>query len=148
MVAVMQKETDNNGGINEPRKLGMPSHTMPTLGDILKNKTSDADAPIQDPGKKEFVSQMVEKISRSADEDFSSEVPSFNLGRQILAQQRKIATFKRKSPSSPILPNKPLPVTLNIMPIQPISQAPASPQQKIIAEIIAREIQTLTAIGR
>jgi hypothetical protein len=121
---------------------------MPTFGDILKNKTSDANAPIQDPGKKEFVSQMVEKISRSADEDFSSEVPSFNLGRQILAQQRKIAAFKRKSPSSPILPNKPLPVTLNIMPIQPISQAPASPQQRIIAEIIAREIQTLTAIGR
>jgi len=114
---------------------------MPTFGDIMKNTNK----PTQDTDKKEFVSQIVEKISRANEEDFSTEVPSFNLGRQILAQHRKIAALKRKSPlpSNSASKTQP-PVSAKVVPIQSIPQAPASPQQKIIAEIIAREILTLT----
>jgi hypothetical protein len=119
-------------------------HDMPTFGDIMKDVNES-----QDTLKKEFVSQMVEKISRQNNEDFSTEVPSFNLGQNILAQQRKIAAFKRKSPLSPNVPQETRqPESLIPVPIQSIPQVPASPQQKIIAEIVAREIEALTAAKR
>ncbi|PKL47531.1 MAG: hypothetical protein CVV39_05550 [Planctomycetes bacterium HGW-Planctomycetes-1] len=129
-----------NDKANDDRTPKTAPHGMPAFGDIMKN----TDAP-----KQEFVSQMVEKISRQDNEDFSTEVPTFNLGQNILAQQRKIAAFKRKSPLSPNVseetrqPESKIPV-----PIQSIPQPPASPQQKIIAEIVAREIEALTAAKR
>ncbi|MFA5292266.1 MAG: hypothetical protein WC496_04440 [Phycisphaerae bacterium] len=115
---------------------------MPTFEEMMKSTNKPT---IQDTDKKEFVSQIVEKISRANDEDFSTEVPSFDLGQQILAQHRKIAALKRKSPlpSNPASKTQPA-VSTKVVPIQSISHAPASPQQKIIAEIIAREILTLT----
>ena len=117
---------------------------MPTFGDIMKNINKSQDTP-----KKEFVSQMVEKISRQDNEDFSTEVPSFDLGQQILSQQRKIAAFKRKSPLASNLSDETRqPVSANPVPIQSIPPVPASPQHKIIAEIVAREIQALTAVKR
>jgi len=119
-------------------------HNMPTFEEMMKDINKSQDTP-----KKEFVSQMVEKISRQDNEDFSTEVPSFNLGQQILAQQRKIAAFKRKSPlASNISDETRQPVSANPVSIQSIPQAPASPQQKIIAEIVAREIQVLNAVKR
>jgi hypothetical protein len=136
----MQNDKENDSKIapkTTPRN-------MPTFGDIMKNINKP-----QDTLKTEFVSQMVEKISRQDNEDFSSEVPSFNLGQHILAQQRKIAAFKRKSPTASNLPEETRqPVSANPVPIQSIPQTPASPQQKIIAEIVAREIQVMTAVKR
>jgi hypothetical protein len=112
----------------------------------MRNKKPVASIPAQDSGEKEFVSQIVEKISRGDGQDFSTEVPSFNLGQQILSQQRKIAALKRKSPtSSDDVSNTQQSLSIKIPPIQSIPQAPASPQQQIIAEIIAREIQVLTS---
>jgi hypothetical protein len=88
---------------------------------------------------------MVEKISHPQQQDRSGEMPSFNLGQQILAQQRKIAALKRKSPGQEIKPQpvqikSPLGDGLRQMP-----QAPASPQQRIIADIVAKEIMLLTS---
>ena len=118
---------------------------MPAFEDILKNKASQSHPPVQSAGEKEFVRQMVEKISHPQQQDRSSEIPSLDLGGQILAQQRKIATLKRKSPGQENNISqtskqeiKPQPVQIQSMP-----PAPASPQQKIIAEIVAKEILAL-----
>ncbi len=120
--------------------------------------------------KGEFISDLVGKISKGKDEDYTEGMPTFDLGAQILAQHRKIAAMKRKSPGSPAsaapapapapapiaekiqtLPaaNKPIKfVPVKIIPFQPIVEQPMSPQQKIIADIIAREISILTASVR
>ncbi len=134
----MESENEDNGII--------PRHSMPTLGEIMRNKIPAAYTPIQDSTEKEFVSQIVEKISRGDGQDFSQEVPSFNLGQQILSQQRKIAGLKRKSPSSSDADNTQPSPSIKLPSIQSISQPPASPQQQIISEIIAREIKNLTSV--
>jgi hypothetical protein len=134
----MESENEDNGTI--------PRRSMPTLGEIMRNKKSAAYTPIQDSGEKEFVSKIVEKISRGDGQDFSEEVPSFNLGQQILSQQRKIAGLKRKSPSSNDAGNTQPSPSIKLPSIQSISQPPASPQQQIISEIIAREIKNLTSV--
>jgi hypothetical protein len=140
-MAVMQNDNNNNGRVTR-----IKVSAMPTFGEIMRNKKPVASIPAQDTGEKEFVSQIVEKISRGDGQDFSTEVPSFNLGQQILSQQRKIAALKRKSPtSSDDVSNTQQSLSIKNPPIQSISQAPASPQQQIIAEIIAREIRVLTS---
>jgi hypothetical protein len=132
----MESKNEDNGIITR--------RSMPTLGEIMRNKKPAAYAPIQDSDEKEFVSKIVEKISRGDGQDFSEEVPSFNLGRQILSQQRKIAGLKRKSPSSNDAGNTQPSPSIKLPSIQSI-QPPASPQQQIISEIIAREIKILTS---
>ncbi len=119
----------------------IPIQTMPTLEDITSQKVFDAHPPVQSANGKEFVHQMVEKISRQQPQDRSSKMPSFDLADKILAQQRKIAALKRKSPpqndNQP--PSQPKPVQISSMP-----PAPASPQQKIIADIVTKEIMALS----
>ena len=122
---------------SQSQKSKSASRVMPALEDILKNKATQSHPPIQSAGEKEFIRKMVEKISNPQQQDRSGEMPSFNLGQQILAQQRKIAALKRKSPGQEI---KPQPVQIKSMP-----QAPASPQQRIIADIVAREILVLSS---
>jgi len=106
--------------------------------------------------KDEFISDIVGKISKGKEEDYTDGMPTFDLGAQILAQHRKIAAMKRKSPgtsaaaqSPPIENNQKIKfVPIKIIPFQPPAEQPMSPQQKIIADIIAREIRTLTACAR
>ena len=126
----------------KPQKGKIPIRTMPTLEDITGKKVSDAHPLVQSANGKEFVHQMVEKISRHQPQDRSSKMPSFNLADKILAQQRKIAALKRKSPleNNNQPPNQPKPVHISSVP-----PAPASPQQKIIADIVAKEIMALSA---
>jgi hypothetical protein len=123
------------------------SRVMPAFEDILKNKDTQSHPPIQSAGEKEFVRKMVEKISHPQQQDRSNEIPSLDLGKQILAQQRKIAALKRKSPGQEI---KPQPVQIKLMPQKNMAgsmpQAPASPQQRIIADIVAKEIMILTSV--
>ena len=108
---------------------------------------------MQNDEKKEFISDIVGKISEGKSEDYTEGMPTFDLGQQILSQQRKIASMKRKSPGS----SAPAPITektqtakpsIKIMPFQTMIEQPMSPQQRIIADIVAREIQALTATAR
>jgi hypothetical protein len=131
--------------------------SMPSLRDIMKNP----------PEKDEFVSNMVEKISKADKADKSQDMPSLDLGMQILAKQRKIAALKRKSPGKENTPPqmdkqeikfRPIPIIAQPAPVVfPIRTAhtaavsasvaaPASPQQLIIADIVAKEILALSAI--
>lgn len=146
--------------LNAIRRQQNPLETfdsMPSLGDIMK-KT---------PAKGEFVSNMVEKISNADKADKSQDMPSLDLGVQILAQQRKIAALKRKSPGKENNPPqidkqelkfRPIPIKEQANPVVfPIrsfqaapavsAAAPASPQQLIIADIVAKEILALSSIS-
>jgi hypothetical protein len=147
-IAKCKQDLSNPAGAQNKQNSKSSSRVMPAFEDILKHKAEQMHPPIQSAGEKEFVRQMVEKISRSQQQDRSSEIPSLDLGGQILAQQRKIATLKRKSPgqenSAPQTGKqeiKPQPVQIQSMP-----PAPASPQQKIIAEIVAKEILALAGV--
>ena len=137
-----------NGKGNEDRtqKSKASLHTMPTLNDMMKHKVPMSDIPAENIERKEFVRQMVEKISQSANEDFSPEVPSFNLGQQILSQHRKIAALKRKSPGQSSDSDNIHNIQQTPVPIKTMPDAPASPQQKVIAEIVAREIGLLSGL--
>ena len=74
----------------------------------------------------------------------STEIPTFDLAEQLLAEQRKISSIKRKGPGKK-----------NVAPIrQPqvrtigyTAKAPPllSEQEQIIADIVARDIETLIA---
>jgi len=106
--------------------------------------------------KGEFISDLVGKISKGKDEDYTEGMPTFDLGAQILAQHRKIAAMKRKSPGNAAPSqtpqtdgSKPIKfVPVRIIPFQQLAEQPMAPQQRIIADIIAREIRELTAAAR
>ncbi|MGA2916510.1 MAG: hypothetical protein ABSE89_10840 [Sedimentisphaerales bacterium] len=120
-------------------------HNMPSIKDILKNKAANAHPAVQNIGK-EFVRKMVEKISNSQQQDRSAEIPSLDLGQQILAQQRKVAALKRKSPLSQNDSSKAVRlIRQSVSHISFMSQAPASPQQRIIADIVTKEILILSS---
>jgi hypothetical protein len=128
--------------------------SMPSFGDIMKKPSANG----------EFVSNMVEKISKADDADKSEDMPSLNLGVQILANQRRVAALKRKSPGKENIPPQTDKQEITFRPIPIISQpapvvfpirtdqatpvaAPASPQQMIIADIVAKEILALSALS-
>ena len=70
-----------------------------------------------------------------------TEIPKFDLAEQILAEQRKLSTVRRKAPrkrAKVSIPKKDKPPTL---PIE--SPTVPSEQEKIIAEIVARDIENL-----
>src|SRR4030042_838816 len=72
----------------------------------------------------------------------SSEIPKFDLAKQIMAEQRKITAIKRKGPDKMARPpQKQHPaesIGRNVMP-RPILSGPG----QIIAEIVARDIANL-----
>lgn len=60
-----------------------------------------------------------------------SEIPSFDLAEEIMAEQRKITAIRRKAPGKKTE-------------AQPVDiEQPLSEQEKIIAEIVARDIERL-----
>jgi hypothetical protein len=93
-------------------------------------------------------------------ESDESEIPEFNLAEQIMAAQRKLVGNRRKGPGSARFEIKEIeqqthPTAANIQPsveavISPppkaapirivAMEAPMSPQQKVIADIVARDI--------
>ena len=73
-----------------------------------------------------------------------TEIPTFDLAEQILAEQRKISSIKRKGPSKKIAaPSK----QRQVRSIGYTAKAPPllSEQEQIIANIVARDIETLLA---
>ena len=77
-----------------------------------------------------------------------SDIPTFDLAENILANQRKVASGKRKSPPKPIEAAKPTP-PIPIVEYKPAAQAPAPPPQpdSVIAQIVARDIERLRRFG-
>ena len=73
----------------------------------------------------------------------SPEIPSFDLAEEIMAEQRKITSIRRKAPGQKdnIQRLKPKPQPVNHITKQPIPLL--SEQDKVIADIVARDIEKL-----
>ena len=72
-----------------------------------------------------------------------SEIPKFDLAEQILAEQRKVASARRKGPGQTIEPAK---KEQEAEPVDYLGEQPtpmALERQQIIAEIVARDIEKL-----
>jgi hypothetical protein len=73
--------------------------------------------------------------------DKPMEIPKFDLAEQILAEQRKLSTVKRRGPGKRVKGSAPQKVEPAICAIeQPLI---SSEQEEIIAEIVARDIENL-----
>ena len=73
--------------------------------------------------------------------DKPMEIPKFDLAEQILAEQRKLSTVRRKAPRKRAKVSSPKTVKPAARPIE--SPTIPSEQEKIIAEIVARDIENL-----
>jgi hypothetical protein len=145
-IARCNQDISNSAGEKTKQNSKSPPRVMPAFEDILKNKATQSHPPVQSAGEKEFVRKMVEKISHPQQQDRSSQIPSLDLGQQILAQQRKIAALKRKSPGPLGDALRQQEIKPQLIQIKSMPQAPASPQQRIIADIVAKEILALTGV--
>lgn len=118
----------------------------------------------------EHGSASTPEAALESEPDDESDVPEFNLAEQIMAAQRKLVGNRRKGPGSTRFEIKEIeqqtqPTTANIQPpVEPVippppkaapiriaaMEAPMSPQQKVIADIVARDInrfyQTRTSL--
>jgi hypothetical protein len=72
-------------------------------------------------------------------------IPKFDLAEQIMAEQRKIAATRRRGPGKRANPPKQERFESIARTIEPL--ALSSEQEQIIAEIVARDIQTLCGGG-
>ena len=72
-----------------------------------------------------------------------TEIPKFDLAEQILAEQRKLSSVKRKGPGKKAQVRSPNGVESSIRPIE--EPLIGSEQERIIAEIVARDIENLIA---
>jgi hypothetical protein len=75
--------------------------------------------------------------------DKPTEIPKFDLAEQILAEQRKLSSVKRKGPGEKTKVRSPKRVEPSISPIEEPLIGPD--QERIIAEIVARDIENLIA---
>jgi len=73
-------------------------------------------------------------------------IPKFDLAEQIMAEQRKIAATKRKGPGRKVEPPKP-PRKSHSSAAYAAPPPILSEQQRIIAEIVSRDIKKLFAGG-
>lgn len=110
-------------------------------------------APIPEPEP-----ELEPEIEAESEPDDESEIPEFNLAEQIMAAQRKVVGNRRKGPgnarfeikeieqetptadlqppAAPVAPPPPKAAPIRIIAME----APMSPQQKVIADIVARDI--------
>jgi hypothetical protein len=73
--------------------------------------------------------------------DKSREIPKFDLAEQILAEQRKLSSVRRRGPGGRA--KSPMPPTAELS-TRPVEQSLiCAEQEQIIAEIVARDIENL-----
>ena len=142
--------------------------TEPLVEDSSILAALEAEAATTDPAPEPEPQPEPELESEPEPESDESEIPEFNLAEQIMAAQRKIVGNRRKGPGNarfeikeveqetptptadiqpPLKPtpvNIPHPPAVAATPAAPIRivamEPPMSPQQKVIAEIVARDI--------
>jgi hypothetical protein len=103
------------------------------------------------------------KAQKTEHEEEEPSIPSFNLAEQIMAEQRKVSANRRKGPGlkipiveirpdpkpaaieKPQVPviEKPAPIARPTIAAKPFIDEPSTPEQKLIAKIVARDIQRL-----
>lgn len=79
--------------------------------------------------------------SAPASQQKSADIPKLDLGKQIMAQHRKVTAVKRKSPGQPIAAKKAVAKpSVNLRVPEPPT---ASKYNPLIAEIVSRDIKRL-----
>ena len=113
---------------------------------------------IADGGTKSWI-DMIKDQAASQPQD--REVPKYDLAEQIMAQQRKVSSEKRKGPGQKLpikaidpipqpqnLPQEPAqPVTTRIVEIPRKKQAASTKYDSILAKIVSRDIERLIKAG-
>lgn len=88
--------------------------------------------------------------SRRAQDEPKTEIPQFDLAKELMARQRKATATRRKAPGSAIKPQKP---QSQPKPAGAVSETyerlrPTEPErERIIADIVARDIKKLSGNG-
>jgi hypothetical protein len=119
------------------------AETLRTQKDILR--ADDIMPPYKKTGQEDKSRKPSEEKTAEAasTEQEKGGMPRFDLAEEIMAEQRKISAIKRKAPGERIEAQK------AEKEVEPVSytmgpSTPAQPyQQKIIAEIVARDIESL-----
>jgi hypothetical protein len=115
------------------------------------------DKLVQQPAQRKHIEPAGdEKPANNPPQTEKHDIPTFDLAEKILAQQRKTASFKRKSPADE---DKPAPAE-QVKPAIPVISAklrqpavettykPATAHSdSLIAEIVARDIERIRAFG-
>jgi hypothetical protein len=68
------------------------------------------------------------------------EIPTFDLAEEIMAEQRRLTAIRRKAPGQKNEAQRP---ELQAQPVDHTKGQPLSEQEKIIAEIVAKDIERL-----
>lgn len=123
--AEISTDEDTSSIALRKESIGLPP--VPIETQPLK-ETAPLPRPVVSINKKEEAETLQEK----------SEIPSFDLAEEIMAEQRKITAIRRKAPSKKNEAQRSEPQA------QPVDiEQPLSEQEKIIAEIVARDIERL-----
>jgi hypothetical protein len=127
-----------------------PSEQLFDDGQSILESGGEADTALETE-ESEFLTDIEdnEKMASAeiqAQDSQDMEIPRFDLAEQIMAEHRKLAQNRRKGPGSqriPIIEEEPKPNR----PSQKIAEAPMSPQQRLIAEIVAKDIHKFYSVS-
>jgi len=102
-----------------------------------------APIPIETVEHKTAESPMVTTVNHEpavTNQHEKHEIPKFDLAEEIMAEQRRITAIKRKAPGKKTEAQRSEP---QAQPVGYTTEQPLSEQEKIIAEIVARDIEKL-----
>ena len=102
-----------------------------------------APIPIETVEHKTAESPMVTTVNHKSavtNQHEKHEIPKFDLAEEIMAEQRRITAIKRKAPGKKTEAQRSEP---QAQPVGYTTEQPLSEQEKIIAEIVARDIEKL-----
>ena len=114
--------------------------------DILQPENTPENLPEEDKNEQEVVPvskesetipiEAVEFVDVANDNENADEIPAFDLAEEIMAKQRQTVATKRKAPGAK---------TVDVVPLRPTKKQKReiSPKDKIIFEIVAKDIEGL-----
>ena len=126
---------------------------IPPFGLKKSTPLNKQSAPAQVPEKAPIKISSIPEFEEILPVSGESDIPQFNLAEQIFAEQRKISSGRRQrtSQQNHVERQEQIDKPASFESVKPwqslspttIIPSPASPQQRIIAEIIARDIEEM-----
>lgn len=124
---------------------------LPTSGDndidVATTRQLEQGPPsqndVQETRQKRAASEKEKPTEPAKKQHGQNEIPQFDLAEEIMAEQRRISAIRRKAPGTKVVPEKREQET------KPVGRTTGQPQpikpdqEKIIAEIVARDIESL-----
>lgn len=129
----IQNSTGEKTQSADAAEISANEDTSPILIEEIPAKETTPLPKVVSVNKKEEAEALQEK----------SEIPHFDLAEEIMAEQRRITAIKRKGPGQKTEAGKLKPETQPVDHIIEQQKPALSEQEKIIAEIVARDIERL-----